>query len=100
MTDAQRIEFAMQAGYRAPRILNGQVVAYFPYIYTVAIVVGVTETGEYTHRYCYSEFQDALHAFLQWDGVGHPSGPWIVLKGGPQDGLQGPGSPHYKGEET
>lgn len=96
MTDAQRIEFAMQAGYRAPRILDGKVVAYHPFLYTVAIVVGITEEGNYSHRYCYTEFSDMLHAFVSWDGTGHPSGPWIVRKGGPEGNVKGPGSKYAK----
>lgn len=35
----------------------------------------------YRYRYCYQHPQDAIYALEQWDGTGHPTGPWIVRKG-------------------
>jgi hypothetical protein len=53
-----------------------------PFIFTVAIVVSFSETG-YSYRYCYpNEYvKEALIAFHEWDGTGHPKGRWLKCKG-------------------
>lgn len=50
------------------------------FIYTVAIVCGINEVG-YRYRYCYPTLLDAMSAFNDWDGCGHPPGNWIKRKG-------------------
>jgi len=32
------------------------------------------------YRYCYESFEDAFNAVNNWDGNGHPPGPWIKRK--------------------
>ena len=49
-------------------------------IFTVALVVGLDETG-YVGRYCFPTMLDATKAIEEWDGEGDPPGPWIKWKG-------------------
>lgn len=48
--------------------------------FTWALVVGLDESG-YALRYCYEHQADASTALKSWNGIGHPSGPWIKCKG-------------------
>lgn len=51
------------------------------YIYTWAIVAGIDAFGGYQRRYCFEHRDDAEESFSKWDGLDHPEGPWIKLKG-------------------
>ena len=58
------------------------VIGLYRYIFTMAIVVGVDETG-YSYRYCYDSLMGAIQALQDWDDnnfVGEPK-HWIVRKG-------------------
>ena len=49
-------------------------------LFTTGLYVDIDEIG-YSHRYCYPSSVDALLAFQNWDGAGHPPGNWLVRKG-------------------
>ena len=51
-----------------------------PLAFTTGLFVGLHYNG-YRYRYCYNHPQDAIYALENWDGKGHPSGPWNVRKG-------------------
>lgn len=48
--------------------------------FTTGLFVGLSYVG-YRYRYCFAHPQDAIFALENWDGRGHPTGPWIVRKG-------------------
>lgn len=48
--------------------------------FTTALVVGIF-SGGYERRYCYEHAAGAIEGLQGWNGVGHPSGPWIKCKG-------------------
>jgi hypothetical protein len=54
--------------------------------------IGNTDSWDYDKRFTV----EAMIAFLTWDGVGDPPGPWIRNV---NTGLQGPGSLHYRKDE-
>lgn len=75
------MNFLSDQGYYNLRILsNGKIIGLQDQIYTTGIVVGLTK-DTYECRYCYEQIQDAAAACATWEGVDHPSGPWIKLKG-------------------
>ena len=51
-----------------------------PQVYTWALMVDGDESG-YERRYCYENLTDAHAALVIWDGTGHPTGPWLKIKG-------------------
>ena len=61
-----------------------------PMLFTAGLFVGLDEAG-YAYRYCYGSYAEAFAALVEWDGAGHPSGPWIKLKGQGED-ILGPGA--------
>lgn len=60
-------KFYTDMGYGTPIRLDGKIVALGRFIYTVAILVGLDETG-YECRYCYHTENDAMIALLAWIG--------------------------------
>lgn len=50
------------------------------FAFTWAIVVNLTPDC-YERRYCYEHQVDAIRALTAWNGLKHPSGPWIKCKG-------------------
>lgn len=72
----------------ARELASGVVIGIMPMLYTAGLFVGITRE-RYERRYCYEKLADARSAFLSWDGVGDPPGPWIKEK--PSDRL-GPGA--------
>lgn len=72
------------SGYDDLKAMGGVICAIRRFNYTTAIVVGLDEAG-YERRYCYEHKEEAQAALHQWDGEGHPGGPWIKCKGGSID---------------
>lgn len=86
-------DFLAANGYLASRSLDGgktHTLVLAPFAFTTAILVGVDATG-YQRRYCYESREEAFKAFLEYDGIGDPSGPWIKMKANSGDRL-GPGA--------
>ena len=50
------------------------------YNFAWGLVVNIQPLG-HGRRYCYESQGEAQAALVQWDGDGHPSGPWIKCKG-------------------
>lgn len=48
--------------------------------FTHGLLVGLDTEG-YERRYCFEHESDARKALEAWNGLGHPSGPWIKCKG-------------------
>lgn len=69
-----------QLGYTDLRPIAGNMCGLFRFMFTTGLMVGLDAAG-YERRYCYERHEDALAALISWDGKGHPSGPWIKLKG-------------------
>ena len=67
-------------GYTDLRTVAGQQCGIYPFAFTFGLMVGLDAHG-YSRRYCYEHEADARAALLAWDGAGHPSGPWIKVKG-------------------
>lgn len=67
--------------FNAHQLPTGEWAALLKMIYTVALFVGIDETGWRT-RFCYPTAFDAGIALLSWDGQGDPPGPWIKEKPG------------------
>jgi spermidine/putrescine-binding protein len=68
-------------GYLDARLLDdGRVIGVNQFIFTYGLMVDVDRIS-YERRYCYDDLWDALEAFREWDGAGHPPGPWIKMKG-------------------
>lgn len=81
MDDDLRV-FLADSGYIELRTLpTGQIAGLLRYAFTWAVVVGLDRYG-YERRYCYEYPADALRDLREWDGTGHPSGPWVKCKGG------------------
>lgn len=67
-------------GYTDLRQIDGKQCGLLGFMFTTGLMVGLDSEG-YERRYCYEHQEDALAALAVWDGTGHPSGPWIKLKG-------------------
>ncbi|VTY23848.1 Uncharacterised protein [Xylophilus ampelinus] len=67
-------------GYREIAMRNDLVCAIKDFAFTTALLVGIDPIG-YSLRYCYEHAGDAEVALAEWDGTGHPGGPWIKCKG-------------------
>lgn len=74
------LEEFQAAGYRELREINGVLCGLCRFAFTTGLVVGLDDVG-YERRYCYEHAADAALALQEWSGEGHPSGPWIKLKG-------------------
>lgn len=77
------LDLETYSGYsQSTQLPDGSWCALFPYLFTTGLMVGLVDGDNHYHRrYCYEHHQDAARALLEWDGVGHPSGPWIKCKG-------------------
>ena len=74
-------DFLEKEGYYNLRVIDGVVVGINRFIFTYAIVVGLTYTG-YERRYCYKDEKAAGEALAEWTNTKiHPNGTWIKLKG-------------------
>lgn len=74
------LELAKREGYRHVRVMpTGEVVALWPFIFTVGLIVGIDETG-YRTRFCYRNAREAMQAIYTWDGRGDPPGYWVKEK--------------------
>lgn len=67
-------------GYRQVTVRAGRVCAVKDFNFTTALLVGIDPIG-YTLRYCYEHAREAAAALADWDGHGHPGGPWVKCKG-------------------
>ena len=67
-------------GYTDLRLISGKMCGLYRFMFTTGLMVGLDAAG-YERRYCFESREDALAALEAWDGEGHPSGPWIKLKG-------------------
>ena len=50
------------------------------YNFIWAVVVNIDPIG-HDHQHCYAHAAEAVAALEAWDGLEHPSGPWIKCKG-------------------
>lgn len=72
---------AIDQGYIAVTNIHGRgLCGISPMLFTVGIVVGITEDS-YVGRYCYPSMEQAVKGLIEWDGVGDPPGEWIKWKG-------------------
>lgn len=91
MTEQRKMDprehVALMAGYYPVRLMpTGEVCGIQRQMYTVGLFVGIDTYG-YRTRFCFPEFDSALRALMEWDGVGdNPPGPWIKEKGEHRDG--------------
>ncbi|WP_213957527.1 hypothetical protein [Variovorax sp. dw_954] len=60
---------------------NGQVCGIGQMLLTHGILVGMSLHSSAQRRYCYEYKADAVRALNEWDGHGHPPGPWVKVKG-------------------
>jgi hypothetical protein len=67
-------------GYTDLKTIRGKTCGLHRFLFTTGLMVGLDATG-YERRYCFERHEDALAALSEWDGTGHPSGPWIKMKG-------------------
>lgn len=67
-------------GYSNLARRNGTLHGLQSFVFTTGLVVGLDATG-YERRYCYERAEDTAQALSEWDGHGHPGGPWIKCKG-------------------
>ncbi len=80
-SEVSRLEQLLsKSGYTDFCVIQGHVCAVKQFNYTTALVVGLDDVG-YQRRYCFEHKADAQAAIAVWDGLGHPSGPWIKCKG-------------------
>lgn len=70
----------LSLGYTDLRTVDGKLCGLLRFLFTTGLVVNLDQDG-YELRYCYEHHEDAQAALAAWDGNGHPSGPWIKLKG-------------------
>ena len=80
MTNQELIDLLTDYGYYDLRVVNNQIVGLMKFAFTEGLVVGLTK-HDYERRYCYEKASDAKEALDKWNGIGHPSGPWIKVKG-------------------
>ena len=69
-----------EEGYTNLELKEDRVCGLLRFAFTYGLMVGLDRDG-YERRYCYEHEDDALAALKDWDGKGHPKGPWIKLKG-------------------
>ncbi len=74
------LSFLQEQGYRELRLIGDVLCGLHRYNFTTGLAVGLTFEC-YERRYCFKHSEDALRALRDWDGQGHPSGPWIKCKG-------------------
>lgn len=79
--DAQLQQALRENRYFQLREIEGQgVCGLQQMLFTVGLFCHLDRTG-YKYRYCYPTLLDANAAIQEWDGEGHPPGPWIKRKG-------------------
>ena len=78
--DPALVAFLERNGYSHFIIADGQLCALQQFMFTTGLVVGLAWEN-YTRRYCYEAFDDALCSLQQWSGRDHPVGEWIKVKG-------------------
>lgn len=61
----ERKDFYEEMGYACLAEYRGQIVGLRQFMFTVAICVGIDESG-YDHRYCYEHAGKALVAMIEW----------------------------------
>jgi hypothetical protein len=66
--------------YFSPRVIDGKVCALSNFLFTIGLMVDI-KNDLYERRYCFENYADAKAALNDWDGTGHPDGPWIKCKG-------------------
>lgn len=76
--DPELKDFLERDGYVSVELKNGKVCGLYHFMFTVAIVVGIDNTG-YECRYCYNDITVAIGAYNDWDGYGDPK-DYIVKK--------------------
>ena len=75
------IEEELEAmGYSHLRNIRGQLCGLYKFAFTAGLIVGLDDC-DYARRYCYEHNSDAIKALADWDGLDHPGGPWIKVKG-------------------
>lgn len=68
-------------GFSEVCVVSGDVICgILKFNFTWGLMVGLSSCG-YERRYCFEDATDAAAALKQWDGDGHPAGPWIKCKG-------------------
>ena len=72
--------FLRSQGYVSLVKLNGKLCGLQSFIYTTGLIVGI-DGITYERRYCYERLSEAAKALASWNGLNHPSGPWIKCKG-------------------
>lgn len=74
-------KYLEDVGYSDLRVMPaGQLCGLKKFIFTSGLMVGLNPIS-YERRYCYEFESDARAALALWDGMGHPTGPWIKCKG-------------------
>lgn len=80
MPTAEQLKICEDNGYTDARVVDDRLCALRQFMTTYGLVIDIDDTG-YQRRYCYENYLDAKDALDEWDGIAHPSGPWIKLKG-------------------
>jgi hypothetical protein len=80
LDESKWIQALRDKGYSQVCGRAGRTCAIYRFNYTTGLLVGLDPVG-YERRYCYEHAQDADRALADWDGHGHPGGPWIKCKG-------------------
>ena len=75
LLDNLLLDFLKKEGYTNIRICsNGNIVAIYRFIFTVAIISDINDTG-YGDRWCYHTETAAIAALEAWNGIeGEPTG--------------------------
>lgn len=79
MTPQDLEELLQDENYWDFQYKDGKICALQRFFFTVAIVVGIDESG-YSHRYCYHNLLEAVTAYKEWNGKGDPQN-YIKKKG-------------------
>jgi len=80
MTRKLLIAWLKLNGYYNITEINGVICGLYDYFTTCGLVVDLS-TDTYERRYCYATKEEAITALMDWDGLDHPSGNWIKVKG-------------------
>jgi len=83
MTKEELIKYLETEGYKNIRDIPGRgLCGLREFIFTIGLCEGLTE-HDYKGRWCYPKdlADEAIIAFLTWDGIGDPIGDWVKYKG-------------------